>query len=370
MQLLRAAASALSGQALASLARPVRPGRDRSQGPSSRASGRPGGGVRSRSGPRGRGATAARGLHAEANGCRRRALDAGRRAVASLRPRPREGRRRRAHGRRARRLRCRSAGAHCRGPRVSRTHRARDAVTHLRRRELPPLLRAIHDPPARLYLRGSGEGTLLALPAVAIVGARACSPYGAQVARMLGRDLAAAGVVVVSGLARGIDGEAHRGALETDGRPVAVLGCGIDRDYPAAHTTLAQLICERSLIVSEYESGVEPAPWRFPARNRIIAGLCAATIVVEARERSGALITADFALDEGREVFAVPGEITSALSAGTNALLRLGATPLTSAADVLESLGIAPPELTVVSHPLLELMPATADELARGSGLP
>jgi len=243
-------------------------------------------------------------------------------------------------------------------------------VTHLRRRELPPLLRAIHDPPARLYLRGSGEGTLLALPAVAIVGARACSPYGAQVARMLGRDLAAAGVVVVSGLARGIDGEAHRGALETDGHTVAVLGCGIDRDYPAAHTTLAQSICERSLIVSEYEPGVEPAPWRFPARNRIIAGLCAATIVVEARERSGALITADFALDEGREVFAVPGEITSALSAGTNALLRLGATPLTAAADVLESLGIqSPPAREAHDNPILDLLPATADELVRKTGL-
>jgi DNA processing protein len=188
---------------------------------------------------------------------------------------------------------------------------------------------------------------------------------------MVGRDLAAAGVVVVSGLARGIDGEAHRGALEAGGRTIAVLGCGIDRDYPAAHASLAQSIAERSLIVSEYESGVEPAPWRFPARNRIIAGLCAATVVVEARERSGALITADFALEEGREVFAVPGEITSALSAGTNALLRLGATPLTSAADVLEALGVeAPePEAAPSSHPLLELLPASIDEIVRASGL-
>src|SRR5205823_5918637 len=135
---------------------------------------------------------------------------------------------------------------------------------------------------------------LLARPCIAIVGARACSPYGAQVARTLGRDLAAAGVVVVSGLARGIDGEAHRGALDANGSTVAVLGCGIDRDYPAAHTGLARSIAERSLLVSEYEPGIEPAPWRFPARNRIIAGLCVATIVVEARERSGALITTDF----------------------------------------------------------------------------
>jgi DNA processing protein len=243
-------------------------------------------------------------------------------------------------------------------------------VRVLHKRDLPPLLRAIHDPPPRLHVRGAGGSELLSLPAVAVVGARACSPYGAQVARMLGRELAGAGVLVVSGLARGVDGEAHRGALETDGHTVAVLGCGIDRDYPAAHAGLAREIAERSLLVSEYGPGVEPSPWRFPARNRIIAGLCAATVVVEARERSGSLITADFALEEGREVFAVPGEITSRLSDGTNALLRLGATPLTCAADVLESLGIAPPEpVPRVEHPLLDLLPATADELARATGL-
>ena len=122
-----------------------------------------------------------------------------------------------------------------------------------------------------------------------------------------------------------------------------MLGCGVDRDYPAAHAQLARArSASAGLVVSEYAPGVEPAPWRFPARNRIIAGLAAATVVVEARERSGALITADFALEAGREVFAVPGEITSALSAGTNALLRLGATPLTSAEDVLEALGVEP----------------------------
>ena len=237
------------------------------------------------------------------------------------------------------------------------------------RKKLPPLLRAIHDPPERLYLRGAGDAAQLERPAAAIVGARACSSYGAQVARMLGRELAAAGIVVVSGLARGVDGEAHRGALATDGHTVAVLGCGIDRDYPAAHASLAHAIAERSLIVSEYEPGVAPAPFRFPARNRIVAGLCAATIVVEARERSGALITADFALDEGREVFAVPGEITSSLSAGTNALLRLGATPLTSAADVFETFGIEPRPRPKSTHPLLDLLPATADELVRAAGM-
>jgi DNA processing protein len=230
------------------------------------------------------------------------------------------------------------------------------------------LLRAIHDPPRRLYLRGEGERELLERPAVAIVGARACSPYGRQVARMLGRELAAAGLVVVSGMARGVDGEAHRGALDAAGHTVAVLGCGIDRNYPASNVALARAIAASSLIVSEYAPGVEPLPFRFPARNRIVAGLCAATIVVEAREKSGALITADFALDEGREVFAVPGEITSLLSAGTNALLRLGATPLTSAADVLESFGMDAPERAAVSHPFLALLPATADELVRSSG--
>ena len=241
----------------------------------------------------------------------------------------------------------------------------------------PPLLRAIHDPPPGLFLRGEEEVALLARPAAAIVGARACSAYGRQIARSLGRELAAAGLVVVSGLARGVDSEAHRGALEASGTTVAVLGCGIDRDYPAANRELARQIAATGLVVSEYAPGVEPAPWRFPARNRIVAGLCAATVVVEARERSGALITADFGLEEGREVFAVPGEITSTLSAGSNALLRLGATPLTCAQDVLESFGLAvperlDPELGPTAAAVLERVregAAGADELARVTGL-
>jgi len=241
----------------------------------------------------------------------------------------------------------------------------------------PPLLRAIHDPPVGLFLRGEAGLELVSRPAVAIVGARACSPYGSQVARMLGRELAGAGLVVVSGLARGVDGEAHRGALEAGGATVAVLGCGIDRDYPAAHRELARQIGESGLVVSEYAPGVEPAPWRFPARNRIIAGLTAATVVVEAREASGALITADLALEEGREVFACPGEITSALSAGSNALLRLGATPLTSAQDVLETFGIEAAaahqvELAGAAQAVLVRLrdaAGSADELARATEL-
>jgi DNA processing protein len=247
----------------------------------------------------------------------------------------------------------------------------------LRDQGFPPLLAAIHDPPPALYLRGAGSSSLLSEDAVAVVGARSCSAYGRSVARVLGRDLAAAGLVVASGMARGVDGEAHRGALEADGRTVAVLGCGIDRDYPAAHAELARRIAENGLIVSEYEEGVEPAPWRFPARNRIIAGLCRATVVVEARERSGALITADFALEEGREVLAVPGEITSALSAGTNALLKLGATPVTCAEDVLELFDLAPAEAATAAvgasaRAILDRLrdgALTADELVRASGV-
>jgi DNA processing protein len=241
----------------------------------------------------------------------------------------------------------------------------------------PPRLRSIHDPPPGLFLRGTADSSLLAAPSIAVVGARACSGYGSAVAFKLGRELAAAGAIVVSGLARGIDASAHRGALEA-GTTVAVVGCGIDRDYPRAHAPLAEAIAQRGLVVSEYPPGVEPAPWRFPARNRIIAGLACATVVVEARERSGALITADLALDEGREVMAVPGEITSHLSTGTNALLRLGATPVTSAADVLGAVGIEPQPEPVVEldarlgrvRDCLADAAATANGVARATGLP
>jgi DNA processing protein len=237
------------------------------------------------------------------------------------------------------------------------------------------MLAAIHDPPRALFVRGLGDLASLSRPAVAIVGARSCSSYGRSVARSLAREVAAAGLVVVSGMARGIDGEAHRGALEGGGVTCAVLGCGIDRDYPAAHAELARRIRAGGFVVSEYEPGVEPAPWRFPARNRIIAGLCQATVVVEARARSGALITADFALEEGREVLAVPGEITSALSAGTNALIRVGATPVTCAEDVLEFFGLLrepskDASVGPTARALLETLrdgSLTADELVRAS---
>jgi DNA processing protein len=250
-------------------------------------------------------------------------------------------------------------------------------LTTLPRRDeaYPALLGQLHDPPVKLYVRGCADQ--LGEPAVAVVGARSCSAYGASVARTLGRELATAGLAVVSGLARGIDGEAHRGALEAGGATVAVLGCGIDRDYPRVHAGLAERIRVNGAVVSEYPPGVEPAPWRFPARNRIIAGLSLATVVVEARERSGALITADFALELGREVFAVPGEITAALSAGTNDLLRQGAAPLLSAADVLNALGLDPPDrpplppVSPAAAGVLRLLadgPREADGLARLAG--
>jgi len=254
------------------------------------------------------------------------------------------------------------------------------SVLRLGRRDpaYPPLLAAIPDPPESLWLRGACAPGLLSEPSVAIVGARACSTYGRAVTRRLAAELAAAGLVVVSGLARGVDAEAHRGALEGGGRTVAVLGCGIDRDYPAAHGELARRIGVTGLVVSEYEAGVAPAPWRFPARNRVIAGLCGATVVVEARERSGALITADFALEDGREVMAVPGEITSALSAGTNALLRLGASPVTCAGDVLEAFGLEKEDVppAAVSGDagrvlgVLGVEPLGGDEIARLTALP
>jgi len=183
---------------------------------------------------------------------------------------------------------------------------------------------------------------------------------------------------VVSGMARGVDGEAHRGALEAGGSTVAVLGCGIDRDYPVAHAELAARIAVGGLIVSEYEAGVEPAPWRFPARNRVISGLSRAVVVVEARERSGALITVDFALEQGRDVLVVPGEITSALSAGSNALLRHGAAPALGVDDVLDAIGIAfekprRPEPSGDAGRMLAALrdaPATLDEVARALELP
>ena len=195
--------------------------------------------------------------------------------------------------------------------------------------------------PAGLYVRGDhGIGELAASPSVAIVGARRCSRAALAFTRTLTAELAARGVAVISGLALGIDAAAHDGALAGGGRTIAVLGCGIDRLYPRTNDDLAHRVIERGAVVSEWGPGVEPAPWRFPVRNRLVAALADATVVVEASRRSGALITADHALALGRDVLAVPGSPWSELGQGTLKLLRAGAIPVGSAADVLDELGL------------------------------
>ncbi len=204
----------------------------------------------------------------------------------------------------------------------------------------PPLLLELGDPPAVLFALGRLE-TLEALrhePEVAIVGTRNPSPYGREVAYSLGRGLGAAGVPVVSGLALGIDATAHRGCLTGGGVPVAVLACGPDVVYPRRHRRLHERVQESGVVLSELPPGTQPFRWSFPARNRIMAGLARMTVVVEAADPSGSLITTDFARDLGRSVAAVPGRVTSSVSRGTNGLLRDGAVPITGAEDVLDEL--------------------------------
>ncbi len=205
----------------------------------------------------------------------------------------------------------------------------------------PDCLREATDAPWALI--GRGDPQLLAAlepaGAITIVGARRATAYGREVARTLGRDLAGAGMVVVSGLAFGVDGCAHRGALDSDsGNTIAVLGCGPDTAYPASHRSLWRRICERGLVLSELPPGAVPWRWTFPARNRIMAVLAGMTVVVEAAARSGSLITADLAADLGRDLGAVPGPVTSRASAGPNHLLAGGACVVRDAQDVLDSM--------------------------------
>jgi DNA processing protein len=204
----------------------------------------------------------------------------------------------------------------------------------------PPALRGPRDAPAALYLQGDMAllGLLASELPVAVVGSRRASPYGKEVAHRLGRELAAAGVPVVSGLAFGVDAAAHAGALAAAGPAVAVMPSGVDVAYPRAHHRLHQRICEQGLAISELPPGTTPLRWCFPARNRIMAGLARMTVVVEGTSDSGSLITAQFAQDLGREVGAVPGQVTSALAAGPHALLADGGCVVRSAADVLDAL--------------------------------
>jgi DNA processing protein len=200
----------------------------------------------------------------------------------------------------------------------------------------PAALAAIHDPPDNLWVHG--DVGVLRVPAVAIVGSRAASPYALEVARRLGADLARRNIAVVSGMARGVDSAAHKGALEGGGLTIAVFGCGVDVIYPPEHQALAAQIAERGALVSEFHLGMPPLKHHFPQRNRIISGLSLAVVVVEAAEGSGSLITADFALDQGRTVLAVPGNVLGGRNYGAHALLRDGAKLVECADDILEEL--------------------------------
>ena len=210
----------------------------------------------------------------------------------------------------------------------------------------PSRLRELHDPPLALFALGPAASALdLALRSAAIVGSRRAAEAGLRLAERLAGAVAAAGGVVISGLALGIDAAAHEGALATAGGPtIAVLGCGVDVPYPRRNRSVYRKIAESGLIISEYPPGTPPAPWRFPARNRLIAALAEVTVVVEARARSGALITADHALDLGRDVVAVPGSPGVASSAGTNGLLKSGAGLIEGPDDLCAWLGLDPPE--------------------------
>jgi len=242
----------------------------------------------------------------------------------------------------------------------------------------PAALTTIPDPPFVLWIRGIVAA--LSTPAVAIVGARAASPYALAVAERLAADLAGAGLTIVSGLARGVDAAAHRGALGAGGTTVGVLGSGIDVIYPPEHESLARDMESRGAVVSELVPGTAPQRRFFPLRNRIISGLTRAVIVIEAGEKSGSLITARCALEQGREVLAVPGNVLSGRNRGAHALLRDGAAIVESAGDVLDELGLSAPagrgtrpRLGREADPVLAcLVPGESsdlDEMAGRSGL-
>ncbi len=245
----------------------------------------------------------------------------------------------------------------------------------------PPQLRNIHSPPPVLYVKGEirPEDEW----AVAVVGTRRATVYGKEATRVIARDLTRNKVTVVSGLARGIDAQAHRSAIEAGGRTIAVLGCGIDRVYPPEHRKLAQAITERGALVTEYPLGTPPESSNFPPRNRIISGLSLGVVIVEAGVKSGALITADFAAEQGRDVFAVPGNIFNRSSRGTNQLIHDGAKPVLSVEDILEELNLSMisqqaevramvPENETESVLLqyISAEPVHVDEIGRQSGLP
>ncbi|MCY4438377.1 MAG: DNA-processing protein DprA [Chloroflexi bacterium] len=221
----------------------------------------------------------------------------------------------------------------------------------------PPLLRQIPSPPICLYVRGSVAASDAL--GVAIVGTRNATSYGRSVTRRLATDLAANGVTVVSGLARGIDAVAHRAALESGGRTLAVFGCGLDIIYPAEHRRLAEEIAVQGALISEYPLGRQPAADQFPVRNRLISGLSLGVVITESRERSGALITAEFAGQQGRDVFAVPGSIMTRSSAGPHRLIQDGAKLVMNVEDILGELNI---HMTGRQAELATAIPMSAEE--------
>lgn len=222
----------------------------------------------------------------------------------------------------------------------------------------PALLKEIANPPLVLYVKG--DPALLNTPALAVVGARAATSYGQKIAGEISAGLACHGFTVVSGLALGIDGVAHRHALQNGGKTIAVLGCGVDLPYPAQHRDLYQAIADQGALVSDYPLSTPPDGFRFPARNRIISGLCRGVIVIEAAKHSGSLITAELAMEQGREVFAVPGRVDSAKSEGCHRLIREGATLVHSVADILAELDYPSPVTT--ASPQAPAVPLSAEE--------
>lgn len=231
--------------------------------------------------------------------------------------------------------------------------------------DYPPLLRELPDPPVALYVHG--DRALLTRPQLAVVGSRNPTPAGRANAAAFAKNLAGAGLTITSGLALGVDGAAHRGALET-GTTIAVAGTGLDRVYPPRHRELAHAIVNAGAIVSEFPLGTSPRPENFPVRNRIISGLSLGVLVVEAAERSGSLITARLAAEQGREVFAIPGSIHSPLARGCHALIRQGAKLVETANDVIEELAplaaLAPP----VAHESAPTLSNDESELLRHLG--
>jgi DNA processing protein len=235
---------------------------------------------------------------------------------------------------------------------------------HLGNAEYPRLLAEISDPPACVWTRGNRAA--FTSIGVAVIGARAASQEGLTAAYEIAFDLARAGIVVISGLARGVDSSAHQGALDGGGKTIAVLGTGIDVVYPSENAELSQQITESGLLVTEFPPGSSPEDWHFPRRNRIISGLSKAVVVVEAREKSGSLITARLAADQGRDVMAVPGTFVGGRNRGANALLRDGAKLVESAVDILQELGLPPSPIRASAGQAQssELVEFTVDQVA------